>query len=476
MDAASFPIRAAGAMRTPILDLMTAALMLALTGAVIAHLVGGAEWAGMPARALALLLLLAVLPRFGLREWFLLAVAAGLSAGLAARPQGMADLREALGSGAYFAAFILSMMLLREAAATSRSVLDVGAWMTRQPPGRRFVATWIGGHLAGILMNFGAISLLAPLVQRGVRAETAETADVRRRAAIRERRQLCALIRGFAWVICWAPTTLTQAIILDVVPGLEPGRAIATGIALSLVMLALGWTEDRLRWGRPRTSGRAGPPPVRAALDLAAVYALLILGALGVQALIEVPLPQALMTVAPVMLIGWVASQSLAGVTGGARARLAEIVKVGIPRLAGDAYLLGVAGYIGIAAARLAPVPAIADWTEHAGIPGWVLIAGLPALIVLGGQVALSPMMMVVFLAAVVSALPSLPASPEVVAVALGSGWALSMTAAPNATGALLIAGATGVPSTVATWRWNGLYSLAALALLTVLAWAVVPG
>ncbi|HEX5761097.1 MAG TPA: GTPase, partial [Thermoanaerobaculia bacterium] len=36
---------------------------------------------------------------------------------------GVADLREALGSGAYFAAFILSMMLLREAAVTSASVL-----------------------------------------------------------------------------------------------------------------------------------------------------------------------------------------------------------------------------------------------------------------------------------------------------------------------------------------------------------------
>ena len=467
-------------MRSPIpdlmLDLMTAAVMLALTAAVLAHLVGGMGWAALPSRALALALLVVVLPRFGAREWFLLGVAGALSLGLALRPGGMADLGDALASGAYFAAFILSMMLLREAAVTSASVLAVGRWMARQPPGRRFVATWFGGHLAGILMNFGAVSLLAPLVQRGVRAEPAVTEDDRRRAAIRERRQLSALIRGFAWVICWAPTTLTQAIILDVVPGLEPGRAIATGISLSLVMLAGGWAEDRLRWGRPRTPGLAGPPPMRAALDLLAVYAALILGALAVQAVLGVSLPQALMTVAPVMLVGWVVSQSLGGVIGGARARLAEITGKAIPRLARDAYLLGAAGYIGIAAARLAPVPAIAGWTERAGVPGWVLVAGLPVLITLGGQVALSPMMMVVFLAAVVSALPVLPAPPEIVAVALGAGWALSMTAAPNATGALLIAGATGVPSTVMTRRWNGAYSLAALAVLAALAWAVVPG
>lgn len=358
---------------------------------------------------------------------------------------------------------------------TSASVLAVGRWMTRQPPGRRFVATWIGGHLAGILMNFGAVSLLAPLVQRGVRAEPAVSDDDHRRAAIRERRQLSALIRGFAWVICWAPTTLTQAIILDVVPGLEPGRAIVAGVSLSLVMLLLGWAEDRLRWGRPRPAAGAGPPPLRAVLDLLAVYALLVLGALGMQAALSVSLPQALMTVAPLMLVGWVVSQSLGGVIGGARARLAAIVGEAIPRLARDAYLLGAAGFIGIAAARLAPVPAIAAWTERAGVPGWVLVASLPVLITLGGQVALSPMMMVVFLAAVVSALPTLPAPPEIVAVALGAGWALSMTAAPNATGALLISGATGIPSTVMTWRWNGAYSLAAIALLMGLAWVAVP-
>ena len=49
-------------MRSPIpdlmLDLMTAAVMLALTAAVLAHLVGGMVWAALPSRALALALLL----------------------------------------------------------------------------------------------------------------------------------------------------------------------------------------------------------------------------------------------------------------------------------------------------------------------------------------------------------------------------------------------------------------------------------
>ena len=68
------------------------------------------------------------------------------------------------------------------------------------------MTTWIGGHLAGILMNFGAVSLLAPLIQRGVRADPIETEEDERRAQIRERRQLSALVRGFSPVITWAPT------------------------------------------------------------------------------------------------------------------------------------------------------------------------------------------------------------------------------------------------------------------------------
>lgn len=454
-----------------IADRMTAALMLALAAAELAHQVAGVAVAGPVGRLLALALVLAVMPRFGVREWFLLGLALALSAGLWSRGDGTEVVR-ALESGAYFAAFILLMMLLREAALTSASVLAVGRWMTLQPPGRRFVATWIGGHVAGVLMNFGAVSLLAPLVQRGVRAGPMETEEDRRRALIRERRQLSALIRGFSWVIAWAPTTLTQVIIFANVPGLHAGKAILMGLALSAIMLVVGWSEDRWRWGRPRiAAGGAGPFPRRAGLDLVFVYALLIGGAWTVQHAVGTGLPQALMTTAPLMLVGWLACQ--ADVEVGPRLR--QIALTAIPRMARDAMTLGTAGFIGIAAASLAPVEAIARWTEAAHIPAWLLVAGLPAMIVLAGQVALSPMMMVVFLAGVISALPVLPAEPEVIAIALGAGWALSMTAAPNASGAILISGATGIPATTMTWAWNGVYSLTALGVLIGLAWALVP-
>ena len=455
-----------------IADRICSVVMLSLVALELIWHITGVAWAEVGARTAALALMVVVAPRFGLREWAMTAIAIGLASALLLRPGGLAPATEALRSGAFFSAFILSMMLLRQAAMTSDSVLRVGEWITRQPPGRRFYTIWFGGHFAGILLNFGAVSLLAPLIQRGVRVAEADP----HRQAILERRQLSALIRGFSPVIAWSPTTLTQVIILASVPGLDPGAAIAMGLGLSALMLVIARVEDRLHWGRPRSSGPVPDFPRRAGLDLAFVYTLLVAGAVTVVFLLDGALPVALMTVAPVILIGWIFAQARLGTLEkqGAAARLRQIALVAVPATARDAFLLGAAGFVGISAAHLAPVPEMAAWIEDTKVPAWLIVAAIPALITLGGQIALSPMVMVVFLAAVVQALPILPAPPAVIAVALSAGWALSMTAAPNSTGAILISGATGVATTTFTWHWNGLYSLAVLVALTTLFWIAV--
>jgi hypothetical protein len=311
------------------------------------------------------------------------------------------------------------------------------------------------------------------MVQRGVRAEPIATAEDERRATVREQRQMAALIRGFAVVITWAPTTLTQAIILHSLPGLHTGRVMLMGLAVSGVFLLVGWAEDRLRWGRPRRRAPGLPVvrfPLAAARDLGLVGLILIAGTYSARAAFGTTTAQALMLMAPVMLVGWVFTQNLEhGAGQGARAvcrRLGEIVAGPLPRMTRDAYLLGVAGFIGAAAARLAPVDMIAAHLALESIPPWLFLSSLPVIIMLSGNIAMSPIMVVVFLAAVISALPVLPAEPDLIAVSLGAGWALSMTASPNATGPILLAGITRLPTTTLTWRWNGIYSLAALVVL----------
>jgi hypothetical protein len=459
---------------------VTAVAMVSLAGLELIYIVGGSQFAGMLTRGAALMVMLAVTPRFGLREWALLAAALaltwGLVGGLAGRQGGWDDVRFALDRGAFFASFIMLMTLLREAAITSPAVLALGHFLTNQQPGRRFLATYAGGHLSGVLLNFGAISLLAPLIQRGVRAEPVLTPEDARRAEIREQRQLSALIRGFSFVITWAPTTLTQAIILGSLPGVSVARVMMLGLGLSTLMLGIGWIEDRLRWGRPRRRAPGLPRlafPWRAARDLGLVALCLIGGAYGAREVLAITTAQALMLVAPLMLAGWVFTQNAdAGAgpgLGALRRRLIEIASGPLPRMTRDAYTLGAAGFIGVAAARLAPVDAIAAHLALDSIAPWLFLSVLPVIIVTAGNIAISPIMVVVFLTAVVSALPALPADPNLIALSLGSGWALSMTASPNATGPILLAGLTGLPVTTLTWRWNGVYSLMAMVTL----WAV---
>ncbi len=453
-----------------------AAAMIALALAEILYLVGGAAWAGAIGRGLALTVVITLLPRFGLREWALLALALAVTAGVAIDRGAVGVLTGALDTGAFFAAFILLITALREAAVTSPAVLALGHYLTRQQPGRRLFASYFGGHLSGVLMNFGAISLLAPLVQRGVRAEPVETPEDERRVLIREQRQLSALIRGFGNVITWAPTTLTQAVVLSALPGLDQSRVIALGLGFSALLLPVAWAEDRLRWGKPRSRapGLAVPCfPWAAARDMGLVAVILIGGAYSVQGALGITTAQALMTMAPLMLLGWVFTQNLDdGANAAARAvrrRMGEVVAGPLPRMTRDAFLLGVAGFIGTTAGILAPVEAIAEALAIDRMPVWLFLSALPVIVIVSGNFALSPLMMVVFLAAVITALPETPADPNLIAFSLTAGWALSMTASPNATGPILLAGITNLPTTTLTWRWNGAYSLAALALLILL-------
>ncbi len=459
---------------------LTAAVLVCLAVSKLAYLVGEAAAAGAVARVAALMAIVLVAPRFGLREWLLFAAALALAAGLVARDGDWTAAREALDRGAFFAAFILLMMLLREAAATSSAVLAMGHFLTRQQPGRRFLATFIGANLTAALLNFGAISLLAPLIQRGVRAEPAETEDDARRARIREQRQLSALVRGFACVFTWAPTTLTQAIILSSIPGVAVSQMLVLGLTLSALFLVVGWGEDRLRWGKPRRRAPGVPVvpfPWRAAGDLAVVAGCLGAGAWAARATLGIATAEALMLLAPMILAGWVFAQN-AGLGPGEglralRRRLGEIAAGPIPLMGREAFLLGVAGFIGTAAARLAPIDWIAAHLALEHVPAWMFLTALPVIIVAAGNVAISPIMTVVFLAAVVTALPVMPAAPELVALGLAVGWGLSMTTAPNATGPILLAGITGLPTTVLTWRWNGVYSLGALTVVAGLFYAL---
>jgi len=414
----------------------------------------------LPARLAFVALCPLLMPHFTFREWALTAIAGALALGLLARG-GASDALYALDRAAFFAAFIYLVTLLKEAAQRSASVLELGQYMTRQPPGRRYFSLALGGHGLGVFLNFGAISLLTPLIQRGVRS----TAQSGQEAEISEQRQISALLRGFSWMIMWSPTALTQAVLFTSFPGVRPEIVIPLGIAASVAMILLGRGMDLLKWRHSLAPAPISQPqfPKSAGRRFSLICAILISATYLMVMIANVSAAVALMLVAPAVMTAWLYAQNFGAHSAGALratgSALHEIFIRNAKDPARSAFVLGAAGFIGEAAAKIVPVAQIAHQLNIATVPTWIVLAILPVIITLGGQVALSPILVVVFLAAVINELPVLPADPNLIVFALGAGWALSMSASPNASATLLISGITGIAPTKLTWHWNGTYA-----------------
>jgi hypothetical protein len=385
---------------------------------------------------------------------------------------------EALERSAYLSAFVFLMALLREGALTSRSVLDVGTFLTRQPASRRFVALFAGGHFFAVLINLGALSLLAPIVQRGVRANLKPDEPLDDISEVRERRQLTAVLRGFSWFLLWAPTAVTQAVMPTLMSGIDAARLATTGMGLAVVMLAVSWLEDALRWRgfrkRLQAEGRLPLPtaarlPLKASRNLGLVCVALFGLTIAFTLEFGVSIVSGVMLTSPIVVFVWVLVQqsgTAAMRLSGARRRLTDVSFVSLPGYYREAVFLAFAGYIGTMAAKLIPTAEIAAAIELSQQPGWLVLWCLTLLVLVFGQVGLSPITMAVFLGSVVAELDALPVDITLAALAIAAGTAVCTTGAPFASGALMLARATGHTSATLTWRWNGTYTLIVLGVL----------
>jgi hypothetical protein len=389
---------------------------------------------------------------------------------------------QGLSRSAYLASFILLMALLREGALKSKSVLELGTFLTRQPAKRRFLTLFAGGHFFAVLINLGALSLLAPIIQRGVRAAIPAGEPLDDIALVRERRQLCAALRGFSWFLVWAPTAITQAIMPTLLSGIDAARLMLTGLGLALFMLAVSWVEDTLRWRgfrkRLQAEGRlplasATGVPVKAVGNLGAVCLGLFGLTVAFAALGEVSVVSGVMLAAPIVLVVWIFTQEgksdLDTRTVATVDRLREISFTAIPGYSREAVFIACAGFIGTLAAKLVGAADVATMVGLADQPGWLVLWALTATVWIFGQLGLSPITMAVFLGSLVAELPNLPVDMTLAALAIAAGTAVCTTGAPFSSGAVMLARATGYSSVTLTWRWNGLYTLLVMASLAVI-------
>ncbi len=415
---------------------------------------------------------------FGLRERLLLAlaglatVAAILQLGSNAAGPVMADLSRA----AYLATFIMLMASLREGAMHSSAVLAIGRYLTGQPTGRRYMALHIGGHFVGVILNFGAISLLGPLIKRGVDSKAGEGPPVL--SEIRLRRQISALSRGFAWFNIWAPTAIAQAVVLTLVPGSRAGIIAIAGIVTALILLFVGWAEDRLTGQRARqrlaqdgnlpTSTHVPIFPGAQFIRFGVVATSLIVLAIVISRLVAIPLVSAIMMASVPVTLAWMGVQwrlRREPDIGSLVHRAKVLFRTSIPAGSPEAATLGLAGYIGILSAGLVNRSWLADTLSLESWNPTMICISVTAIIPLASCIGLPPMMVVTFLGGLLVSVPQLDLQPTLLGFALLVGWALNLTGSPFGATSLMLTRVIDISGAVYAWKWNGLF--------TLISWAV---
>ncbi|GAG60758.1 unnamed protein product, partial [marine sediment metagenome] len=417
-------------------------------------------------------------PWFKLRERFLLGVSVVMTiCAYVFSSDAPALVFSALQRAAFLAAFMILLALLRDAAVTSPSVLAVGTFLTKQRPGKRYAALHIGGHALGVVLNFGALSLLGPLVQRGVRGDGAQDKTV---TEIRERRQLSALDRGFSWIIAWSPTAVANAMVPVIVVGAQPGRMAMMGGVAAVAMFFVGWLEDKLRFRSLRASlaakgvhvGIETPKFPKAPFWWFVSICLVLVGlAIAFMVSFQVSMVAALMLAAPLVtaLWIWLQNRTRKDAWSASLARYRDIAMNSIPNGSPEALTLSSAGYTGLVAGGLLQAGSFADTLGLNDVPPLMIYIGVAALIPLASNAAMPPMMVVTFLAAMMtsSAMPGLDMT--MLGFSFVMGWALNLTGSPFGASSLILSRVTGIPGTTLSWRWNGVFTLVAFLVVSVL-------
>ncbi|WP_417725166.1 hypothetical protein [Salipiger sp.] len=418
------------------------------------------------------------LGRIGLREYYLLAISAVVTVVvLQTVPQPLTEIAPSLDQAAFLMAFIILLSALNEVAATSPSVAECGAFLTRQPPARRYYSISGGTALMSVVFNLSILSLLVPLIQNGIRrADRADGLD-----AIREQRQISALLRGFAWSVIWSPTAVAPLVLYDLLPEADRLRWILTGLVLFAAILVVGALEDAYRFRKYRARFRADVPPFprTAALRLAATAGWLFCLAFLSMSLSGESFVFGLMMACPLMLLGWLAVQHgypRAFDRKSYRLALSRVLIGGIDKSVPIAVTLACSGYIGRAAAGLVPVEDIATFLNLDDVPEFVLLAAIPPVLSCLSMLAMSPIMLAVFFGTLFASLPFLPADPTLLALAISCGWSLSMTCSPFSGPTILIARAGRIPMATLTFRWNLGFTLICAVLLVPAFWLLTGG
>lgn len=386
----------------------------------------------------------------------------------------------ALGRGGVVIGVFVALVALRSAAMSSAAILECGRFLAAQKPGRRYLALTMGGHVFALVLLYGSISLLGTLAVESV----ARVTDPETRA-LRARRMLVAIQRGFSATLCWSPIAFAMVVATTLIPGANWAAAALPAMVTALMLLALGWVLDALF--KPRRRGPPVPDPAEVTGTtggwLRHVYPLLVL--LGVVAtgvavlyrLTGVAVLGAVMSLVPVVSILWIYLQERRRIATPARRtrnRIADFALREMPKYRAEILLLFMAAFIGGLGAFLL-VPLMGRFGLNlTQVPPEVILTALVCIIPLAGQCGMNPLLSVSLLVPLLPSPAMLGIDPVAMVVAVTGGWALCGTTSPYTASVLLVGALGKAPARRVGLVWNGPYALLMIPLISL--WAISLG
>lgn len=400
-----------------------------------------------------------------------LAVSAVLSAALVViDPDWQAILWRAVVNTGFFAAFFSALTILRNAAGPSAAMTDAGTFLAQQPPGRRYLALTAGTQVFALLLNYGAIQLLGTLAVSSAKSEPDE-----RIRAIRTRRMLLAIHRGFISSLPWSPMGFAIAIAIAMIPGTSYAQIALPGLITAAIVLGTGWALDTIF--KPAVTG-ARPAPARSTLHwrvllpLGVLLLVMLIPIVALEWALGIRIVGVVLVLVPLVSMGWIWLQLRDA--RAFRQRLINYVQHEIPGYKAELLLIVTAGYLGaVGAALVGPLMGRAG-IDLGGLPAWALLLGLVWIMPVLGQLGANPILSMSLVAPLLPPAASLGLSPTTFAVALIAGWTMTGVTSPFTATNLLIGRFGGIRPIAVGWVWNRGYFLVTVTLLS--AWVLIHG
>lgn len=447
-------------MRQPTADKFLGALLVATTVLVAASKWGGGGFISAMASILVLpvLILLSFHSRWTQRIFLMVGLVL-VGTALLARPDWVKVVRAALESAAFIAAFFTALATLRNASASSKAIETCGRFLARQPPGRRYAALTVGGHLFGMLLNYGALVLLGGLAEANAKHEP--NAEIR---GHRIRRMLLAIQRGFVSTLTWSPLAFAVAISTSIVPGATWAKAVGPCFVSSAILALVGWGLDTAFKPRLTHPAPRQPRPEGTWLSLWPLIALLCILVATIGCLhigTGVSIVGVVMLIVPFLSVVWIGLQNLADrPLTTVFDRAASYVSADLPGYRSEITLLMMAGFIGTLGSSLLSPLAEASGIDLTAIPGWQILVAIVWFIPFTGQLGMNPILSVTLLAPLLPDAAAMGVTPAAIIVAITAGWALSGASSPYTATTLLIGSIGKLSAFDVGIRWNGAYTL----------------